>query len=97
MAMMTSELFLFNVLLPRQAIGLAKVMRRDQVAESLKELLDDPVMINAIKDDAIVRDILKKILVLRKLAGRDQRKRRKLDQLETFASGDEDRDDSSLK
>ena len=39
----------------RQAIGLAKFMRRDQVAESLKELLDDPVMINAIKDDAIVR------------------------------------------
>ena len=50
------------------------------------------------KDHCLVlRDILKKILVLRKLAGKDKRKRRKLDQLEAFDSEADERDDSSLR
>ncbi|TRY61200.1 hypothetical protein TCAL_03203 [Tigriopus californicus] len=80
----------------KQAIGLAKYMKRPQVVDQLTELLHDPVMINAIKDDGMTRDILRKLLVLRKLAGRDKKKRHKLQQLENYNS-DSAREDDSLK
>lgn len=80
----------------KQAIGLAKFMKRPQVVKQLTELLDDPVMIHAIKDDGMTRDILRKLLVLRKLAGRDKKKRHKLQQLENYNS-DSAKEDDSLK
>ena len=79
----------------KQAIGLAKHMGRDHVADTLKELMDDPVSVRAIKDDKLTRDVLRKILVMRKLAEKDARKKAKLKQLERYNSGDEE--DSSLR
>ncbi len=80
----------------KQAIGLAKFLGRPHVAESLKEFLVDPACIDAIKNDSLTRAILKKILVMRKLAGKDEGKRRKLERLERYNPDDED-DDNSLK
>ena len=81
----------------KQAIGLAKFMGRSKVADQLGQLLDDPLMIGAIKDDPMTRDILKKILVLRKLAGKDKKRRRKLEQLERYNSKESVSDEGSLK
>ena len=67
------------------------------MADQLGQLLDDPLMIGAIKDDPMTRDILKKILVLRKLAGKDKKRRRKLEQLERYNSKESMSDEGSLK
>ena len=66
----------------RQAIGLAKFLGNDQAVSQLGEVLDDPAAIDAIKEDSFTREVLRKILLMRKLAGKDPRKRKKLEQLE---------------
>ncbi len=87
----------------RQAIGLARFMGREAVAESLTEMLGDPVARGAIRGDPVTRGVLRKILVMRRLAGKDSRKKRKLEKLERFGRGrniieeEEEEDDSSLR
>lgn len=80
----------------KQAVGLAKHMGNREVVETLTALMNDPVSINAIKDDKMTRDVLRKILVMRKLAEKDARKRKKLEQLERYNSS-EDGEDNSLR
>ena len=78
----------------KQAAGLAKYMGHDNVVAALQETIQDPLAIVAIKDDAVVKDVLKKILVMRKMAEKSERKQRKLKQLESNNLGS---DDESLK
>ncbi len=70
-----------------QAIGLAGFMGREAVADSLAEMLEDPVTRGAIRGDAVAMGVLRKILVMRKLAGKDSRKKGKLEKLERFGRG----------
>ena len=39
----------------QQAIGLAKHMGRDEVADTLRDIMEDPVSVSAIKDDKMTR------------------------------------------
>ena len=79
-----------------QAIGLARYMKKDQIEEMLFELLGDPVRMEAIRDDPIVRDVLDKIMLMQKLAAKDVKKRQKLEKLQRF-SGSDDEEDSTLR
>lgn len=79
----------------KQAAGLAKYMGRDYVTDALNAIIDDPDAITAIRDDGMARDVLRKILVMRRMAGKDEQKRRKLQQLESYTSDCEE--DSSLR
>ena len=83
----------------RQAIGLARFMGRAHVVEALEEMLRDPAAVGAIREDAVTRGVLRKILVMRRLAGRDSKKRRKLEKLEKYSNRryNDDEDDDSLK
>ena len=79
-----------------QAIGLARYMKKDQIEEMLFELLGDPMRMEAIRDDPIVRDVLDKIMLMQKLVSKDAKKRQKLEKLQRF-SGSDDEEDSTLK
>ena len=71
-------------------------MKKDQIEEMLFELLGDPVRMEAIRDDPIVRDVLDKIMLMQKLASKDAKKRQKLEKLQRF-SGSDDEEDSTLR
>ena len=79
-----------------RAIGLARYMKKDQIEEMLFELLGDPIRMEAIRDDPIVRDVLDKIMLMQKLASKDAKKRQKLEKLQRF-SGSDDEEDSTLR
>ena len=79
-----------------QAIGLARYMKKNQIEEMLFELLGDPIRMEAIRDDPIVRDVLDKIMLMQKLASKDAKKQQKLEKLQKFTSSD-DEEDSTLK
>ncbi len=85
----------------KQAIGLARFMGREHVVEALTDILNDPGTVSAIRDDAVTRGILRKILVMRRLACRDSAKKKKLDKLEKYSSRkyheEDDSSDSSLR
>ena len=84
-----------------QAIGLAKYMDKSSVVYSLFELLGDPIRLEAIRDDPVIKDVLNKILVMQKLTAKDKRKRQKLEKLQRyhhqFSEDSQDEDDKSLK
>ena len=78
-----------------QAIGLARYLKKDQVVELLFELLGDPIRMEAIRDDPIIREVLDRIMLMQKLASKDLKKKQKLEKLQRYTSDDED--DSTLK
>lgn len=81
-----------------QAIGLAKYMGKSGVVDSLFELLGDPIRLEAIRDDPVIKDVLNKILVMQNLTAKDTRKRQKLEKLQRYQNNeDEDEEDSSLR
>ena len=82
-----------------QAIGLAKYMGKNQVVDSLFELLGDPIRLEAIRDDPVIKDVLNKILVMQNLTAKDTRKRQKLEKLQRYQnnSSDDEDEDSSLR
>ena len=84
-----------------QAIGLAKYLGKSSVVDSLFELLGDPIRLEAIRDDPVIKDVLNKILVMQRLTAKDKRKRQKLEKLQRyhhqFSEDSQDEDDSSLK
>ena len=67
-----------------QAIGLAKYMGKSDVVDMLFELLGDPIRLEAIRDDPIIKDVLNKILVMQKLTAKDKHKRQKLEKLQRY-------------
>jgi hypothetical protein len=87
-----------------QAIGLAKYMGKSGVVENLFELLGDPIRLEAIRDDPVIKDVLNKILLMQRLTATDSKKRQKLEKLQRYhhlQSNDDDEyqdeDDSSLR
>ena len=76
-------------------------MGKSDVVDMLFELLGDPIRLEAIRDDPIIKDVLNKILVMQKLTATDSHKRQKLEKLQRYhrQSSDEshDEDDSSLR
>lgn len=79
-----------------EAVGLARFIHNDDVTDTLNELLADPIRLEVIRDDPVVRDVLNKILVMRKLCANDANKKNKLDRLRRYNSDDEE-DDTSLR
>ena len=67
-----------------QAIGLAKYLGKSSVVDSLFELLGDPIRLEAIRDDPVIKDVLNKILVMQNLTSKDKRKRQKLEKLQRY-------------
>lgn len=84
-----------------QAIGLAKYLGKSSVVDSLFELLGDPIRLEAIRDDPVIKDVLNKILVMQNLTAKDKGKRQKLEKLQRyhhqFSEDSQDEDDKSLK
>lgn len=80
-----------------QAIGLAKYMGKSGVVDSLFELLGDPIRLEAIRDDPVIKDVLNKILVMQNLTAKDTRKRQKLEKLQRYQNDEDDDEDSSLR
>ena len=84
-----------------QAIGLAKYMNKSGVVDSLFELLGDPIRLEAIRDDPVIKDVLNKILVMQNLTAKDKGKRLKLEKLQRYhrhsSTDSQDDDDMSLK
>ena len=78
-----------------QAVGLAHYMKQTEAAAALASTLTDPEKFEAIKNDPIVLDILRKLLCMRKLAERDPEKRDKISKLQRF--GPNDRSDVFLR
>ena len=78
-----------------QAVGLANYMKLPEAATGLANILSDPEKFQAIKNDPIVLDILRKLLCMRKLAERDPEKREKISRLQRF--GPNDRSDVLLR
>jgi len=68
-----------------QAIGLAKYLGKSSVVDSLFELLGDPIRLEAIRDDPVIKDVLNKILVMQNLTSKDKRKRQKLEKLQRYS------------
>ena len=85
-----------------QAIGLAKYMGKSGVVDSLFELLGDPIRLEAIRDDPVIKDVLNKILVMQNLTEKAPQKRHKLEKLQRYhhdshVNGqDSEDDDTSL-
>ena len=87
-----------------QAIGLAKYMGKSGVVDSLFELLGDPIRLEAIRDDPVIKDVLNKILVMQNLTEKAPQKRHKLEKLQRYhqnaqdshANGQEEDEDNSL-
>ena len=87
-----------------QAIGLAKYMGKSGVVDSLFELLGDPIRLEAIRDDPVIKDVLNKILVMQNLTEKAPQKRHKLEKLQRYhqdshdihANGHDEDDDNSL-
>ena len=71
-----------------QAVGLATYMGHGDTAAALAAVLADPQQFAAVKADPIVRDILTKLLCMRKLAERDPEKRERIAKLQRFTSAD---------
>ena len=80
-----------------EAIGLAKYMHKDDVTNSLRELLADPIRLEVIRDDPVIMDVLNKILVMRRLSAGDAKKKNKLDRLRQYHSSDDEEEDTSLQ
>ena len=75
-------------------------MGKSDVVDMLFELLGDPIRLEAIRDDPIIKDVLNKILVMQKLTAKDTNKRQKLEKLQRYhssAADQDDSDDSSLR
>ncbi|CAB4061505.1 unnamed protein product [Lepeophtheirus salmonis] len=68
-----------------QALGLAKYLGKRDIAMTITELLSDPIRLEVIKDDPVVKDVLQKILVMREMASIHG------------TNPDDDTDDDSLK
>lgn len=68
-----------------QAIGLAKYLGKSSVVDNLFELLGDPIRLEAIRDDPVIKDVLNKILVMQNLTSKDKRKRQKLEKLQRYS------------
>ncbi len=81
----------------KQAAGLAKYMGRTEVTDNLQAILNDPAAIHAIRNDSLARDVLRKILVMRKMAANDETKRAKLLKLEQGGYGSDDDDSGSMR
>ena len=81
-----------------QAIGLARFLKKDAVVELLFELLGDPIRMEAIGDDPVIRDVLDKIMLMQRMASKDLKKRQKLEKLQRYtAHSDDSEDDSTLR
>ncbi len=84
-----------------QAIGLARFLGKASVVDNLFELLGDPIRLEAIRDDPIIKDVLNKILVMQRLTAKDSKKRQKLEKLQRYHQAQEvgsgDEDDHSLR
>ena len=80
-----------------EAIGLARFMHKDDVTDSLNELLADPIRLEVIRDDPVIMDVLNKILVMRKLSEGDSRRTKKLERLREYKNSDDEDDDTSLR
>merc|ERR1719325_589510 len=63
-------------------------MGHGDTAAALAAVLADPQQFAAVKADPIVRDILTKLLCMRKLAERDPEKRERIAKLQRFTSAD---------
>jgi hypothetical protein len=72
-----------------EAIGLARYMHKDDVTDTLNDLLADPIRLEVIRDDPVIMDVLNKILVMRKLSAGDSRRKKKLERLRQYHSDDE--------
>ena len=72
-----------------EAIGLARYMHKDDVMDTLNDLLADPIRLEVIRDDPVIMDVLNKILVMRKLSAGDARRKKKLERLRQYHSDDE--------
>ena len=80
-----------------EAIGLARFLHKDDVTDSLRDLLADPIRLEVIRDDPVIVDVLNKILVMRKISNGDLHKMKKLDRLRQYINSDDEEDDSSLR
>ena len=81
-----------------QAIGLARFLKKDAVVELLFELLGDPIRMEAIGDDPVIRDVLDKIMLMQRMASKDLKKRQKLEKLQRYTThSDDSEDDSTLR
>jgi hypothetical protein len=80
-----------------EAIGLARFMHKDDVMDSLNDLLADPIRLEVIRDDPVIMDVLNKILVMRKLSEGDSRRKKKLERLRGYQNSDDEDDDTSLR